>query len=418
MEASTQQFKVGIHIPEVVNAADEKVCELYFTDAIYDKVNYWTGETQSMLAETIKTVNEAKPTKIIQYIDSWGGSAPVGFGIYNYLKQHSAKVEVKILNNVASIATVMMCAGNKGKIGMPRNGMMVIHQAMNSAQGTAAELREAADVCDKYTENVLDVYVQNNRKGKTRDELYACIKDGDYWMTGTEALEMGFIDYVYNDEAITITNSIEKAKMVYNNIPQRILDMAEQTTPEESEEPAIEPKHTNFFTKLFNDLHMKIDSVVAKFKSDLPNNGIVGEGAQAINLVALLEAPITNMLTSIQESITAEINTASENALTSLTEGVTAAEAKYKDIIDGFSGQVGELVNKVSELSEKVTAQAETITAQAKTITNLTADVATAAGRPAPAKGDESDSATVGNNANKKPKLTFVGRTTPVNVSD
>lgn len=416
METSTPQFKVGINVANDAMAGTEKVCELYFTDAIYNKVNYWTGEEQSMLADVIKQVNEIKPTKIIQYIDSWGGSAPVGFGIYNYLKGHTAKVETKILNNCASIATVMSSAGNKGKITMPRNGMMVIHQAQNSAQGTAADLREAADVCDKYTENVLDVYVQNNRKGKTHDELYNLIKDGDYWMTGTEAKEMGFVDDCYNDASITITNSIALAKTVYNNIPQRILAMAEAEVP---------TKDDNLFTRITNFFSMKVDEIVAKFKADLPNNDVVGTGDSAINLVAMLEEPITNLLNAVQAQMAADITNASTTALTQVTDGVTKVENKYKEILDDITAKMTEIITSLATVTETVTAQAATIVAQAETIakhdtavtnyakniTDLTADVRNQAGRATPAAGAEDSAGGSG-------RKTFAGRTRPLAVGD
>lgn len=406
---SNPQFKIGINV--INDVANGNTCELYFMDAIYNKVNFWTGEEISMLQECIDAVNNCKPTKIVQYIDSWGGSAPVGFGIYNYLRQHTAKVETKILNNCASIATVMSAAGNKGKIGMPRNGMMVIHQAQNSAQGTAADLREAADVCDKYTENVLDVYVQTNRKGKTRDELYAMIKDGDCWMTGSEALANGFVDYIYNDEAITITNSIAKAKEVYNNIPQRILDMAESEA------------EVGFFAKLKNYLDMKVAEIKNAFSVKLPNNGILGTGEHALDIKALLAPAIDAMLDSINEQITADIATASENVTNAVTTATTAVEDKYKAILDDVTSNLTDVTNKLTELTATVTAQAEklttqegTITAQAKTITDLTADVTNIAGGQAPAAGNIGDAATRGTNS-KKPK-TFAGRTTPVVVGD
>lgn len=406
MESNAPHFKIGVSTTN--SAADGSVCELYFTDAIYNKVNFWSGEEISMLQECIDKVNECKPNKIVQYIDSWGGSAPVGFGIYNFLRQHSAKVETVILNNCASIATVIAAAGNKGKISMPRNGMMVIHQAQNSAQGTSKDLREAAEICDKYTENVLDVYVQTNRKGKTRDELYALIADGDYWMTGTEALEMGFVDSVYNDEAVTITNSIASAKKVYNNIPQRILDMAEDQPNTES---------GGFFKQIKNYFDMKVAEIKAAFTDKLPNNGIIGTGEHALDIKALLGPSIDALVDNLNTQLTAEIAEATTTATNAVTAGVSQVEAKYKDIIDGLGTKIDDLVAKVADLTTTNDTQAGLINAQDATIKNLTADITALQGRPAPAAGNNSDPATAGNNG-AKPKLTFAGKTTPVNVAD
>lgn len=384
--AAPHGFKIGIQMSQVTNdamgGASENVCELYFTDTIQNRVSFWTGEEISMLQECIDAVNDAKPDRIIQYIDSWGGSAPVGMGVYNYLKGHKAKVETKILNNCASIASVMAMAGNKGKISMPRNGMMVIHQAQNSAQGTSAELREAADLCDKYTEQVLDVYVLNNRKGKTRDELYNCIKDGDYWMTGQEAMDMGFVDCVYNDESVTITNSVNLAKTVYNNIPQRILDMATAEV-----KPEVPQEHKSFFesiTNAFNTLKMDVTNIIAGVKKDLPTNGITADASTK------LETLFTNFTNAIGKGVQDDITAAVTTATAAVAEGVTASETKYKGIIDSLTTQVTALADSITKLTAEVaTANAsvteakETITAQETTIKALTADVQQVQGRPA-----------------------------------
>lgn len=374
----------------------EKMCELFFLDSIYNKtsVNWITGEEteESLLAEVIDKVNYEKPTNIVQNIDSWGGSAPVGFGIYNFLKGHSAKVKTRILNNCASIATVMSFAGSE--IEMPRNGIMVIHQAQNSAQGTAKDLRDAADVTDVYTNNVLDVYVQNNRKGKKRDELYNLIKDGDYWMTGTQAMEMGFVDSVYNDESITITNSIEIAKKIYNKIPEHIQKLAnEEVKPKKNKKEKL----LNKIKKLFN---MEVVNIMNDFKSSLPNNGIIKvENGKEINISNLLEQPLTNVLNAINESIKNEIQSATNTATNTIKEQTEAIENKYKEVIDSLKTSVEEL--KVS------------LDKSNKSIENLTADIERATGRPTPAAGKEGEEPT---GQSSKPK-TFAGRTTPVSVS-
>lgn len=410
MEVTTPQFKIGLTVSNDAMSGGEKVCELYFTDAIYNKVNYWTGEEQSMLADIIKQVNEAKPTKIIQYIDSWGGSCDVGLGVYNYLKGHTAKVESRILNSCASIATVISAAGNKGKISMPRNGFMVIHQAQTSASGTADDLREEAMIADKYTNTILDIYAQTNRKGKTRDELYDCIKDGDYWMTGQEALDMGFVDSLYNNDLVTVTNSIAKAKEIYNNIPQRILAMADAT------QVTNDVESSNIFKTLFNNLKMEIATIVADFKALLPKNAIGGTG-EPVDFTALLDAPITNLLISVDAAIKAEIGTASTNAMTSVTDAVGKIENKYKEVLDALTtkvdtltASVGTLTNTINEQATEVTTLKETNAAQAKTITAITADMEEAAGKGAtPASERGAATAAIGGK-------TFAGRTKPIGI--
>lgn len=408
MEASTHNINVGMQVTN--DSSNGNVCNLYFTDAIYNKVNYWTGQEESMLADIIKQVNDCKPNKIVNNIDSWGGSCDVGLGVYNYLKSgsHGAKVETMILNSCASIATVIAASGAKGKVTMPRNGFMVIHKAQTSASGTADDLRNAATVCDAYTENILDIYVQTNRKGKTRDDIYNLIKDGDYWMTGTQAKELGFVDDCYNNDAITITNSIAAAKKVYNNIPPHILNMAEPST-----------EGISLFDKIKNYLDMKVADIKAAFTDKLPTNGIVGQGDHALDIKALLTPAIDAMLDTIAQQITADIATATTTATEAVTNGVSTVEAKYKDVLDTLTQKVTDLVAKsdaqatvIAAQTTKLDEQAALIVAQKKNITDLTADVANIQGKPAPAAGND-DPARAGT-TNARP--TFKNRTTAVNV--
>jgi len=356
------QFQIGIKNNVTADSGDG-VCELYFLDRIQNPIAYdWNSglvEEQSLLGEVISQVKYYSPKKIIQHIDSGGGSADVGFGIYNYTKNVGCKVETKILNMCGSIATVMAFSGTK--ITMPRNGLYVIHQASNVGIGTAKDLREAAELADKYTEMMLDVYVQNNRKGKTRDEIYALIENGDYWMTGLEAKEMGFVDDTYNDEAVTVTASINAAKQVYANIPQHILDLQES-------EPT---NNESLFTKINKEMKNLKELVTAaiegisKNKVDTKSANISADIAEAIaqplnDMVEGMQAEVTAEIGSIKEKVTAELTA-------SITDGVTASvtaafEAKYGQTIADLQKNVTDLT---ADLEKQVGKPSGTETAPA-----------------------------------------------------
>src|SRR5437868_11732378 len=112
-----KEFKIGIK-KNITASIDDGVCELYFLDAIRNP-EYYDWECGcvvegSLVENVIGQVRYYNPSKIILYIDSMGGSADVGFTIYNFLKNHSAKVECKILGMCGSIATIIAMSANKG----------------------------------------------------------------------------------------------------------------------------------------------------------------------------------------------------------------------------------------------------------------------------------------------------------------
>lgn len=389
-----KKFHIGNRIQS--NDGEDNVLEFYFMDTIQNEVNWFTGEEDSMLGQIIDKVNETKPTIIRQCIDSWGGSAPVGLGIYNYFKDkkaHKAKrVESKILNNCASIASVMCCAGENGYITMPRNGIMVIHKASGQASGTADELRTAADVIDVYTENVLDVYVQNNRKGKTRDEIFDLIKDGDYWMTGTQAKEMGFVDDIYNDESVTITNSINLAEQNYGKVPAHIKNLVPQTD-----------------INILNNAIMEVKNMMEEFKLSIKNSAVPVEVQN--NIFAVLEKPLEGILNSINSSIEAEKTLVTD----SVTNKVTEIRNEFEGLMNGLKESITALTTKQTEQEEKITSQEEintaqknTIDEQSKTIKALKANVRTLMGKPSNSIGDDKEEGETG--VGGKNVKTFAGR--------
>ncbi|MGP4107389.1 head maturation protease, ClpP-related [Virgibacillus sp. L01] len=81
------------------------------------------------------------------YINSPGGAVFEGVAIGNMLKRHSAHVNGYVDALAASIASVILMAANT--IHMPKNAMLMIHNALNFVIGNATELRKAADDLDR-----------------------------------------------------------------------------------------------------------------------------------------------------------------------------------------------------------------------------------------------------------------------------
>jgi len=209
------------------NTIGDGVLELHFLDTITNTTYFdWTtGEsvTTNLVEETIAKVKAANPSRIKCVIDSIGGDAGIGLAIYNFLKSYNAKVEVEIIGMAGSIASVIAMAASKGKLSIARNAFMVIHKAWGVGIGNSNDLRQAADVIDKYTAQVVDIYAQ--RTSKTIDEVSALIAGGDYWMSGVEAVEQGFADSAFNNNAeVLVAAHLSHLPKQYKNVPTNIKD--------------------------------------------------------------------------------------------------------------------------------------------------------------------------------------------------
>lgn len=259
------------------NQLGDSTLELYFLDIIQDQYDWWTGMEISKVQQIIDQVNANQPSKIICFIDSEGGDAQTGMSIYNFLKLNQAKVEVRIIGLAGSIASVIAMAASKGRLFIAKNAFMMIHKAEGMAWGSSDELRQAADLVDLYTSQIVDIYSQ--RTGKTVEEINALIANGDYWMAGADAVTQGFADDTFNDDAITLPNLNIAARLnrdVYKNMPAQVRALLTTETPPQ-EEGDLET---------INQLFMKLgDKIKNLFKNHKPTNAAAPMTSEEIGTI-------------------------------------------------------------------------------------------------------------------------------------
>ncbi len=143
----------------------------------------------------IEQLKEAKNlTHITLRINSDGGDVFEALAIYNYLKGLDADITVMIDGLAASAATIVACAG---RVIMPSNAQMMIHNPFGMVQGDSEELRAMADVLDKVKASIIAVYTA--KTGKSSDEISA-LMDSESWLSADEALALGLCDEVIAEE--------------------------------------------------------------------------------------------------------------------------------------------------------------------------------------------------------------------------
>lgn len=140
-------------------------------------------------------------------INSQGGSAFAGLAIYEILKSHPATVNMKIDGYAASAASLVVMAGDT--IEMPVNALMMIHDPQTVVQGGAESLSTAAGMLSKLKESCCRIYAE--RSGKTVEEI-STMMSAETWMTGTEAVELGFASKT--NKGIDVPKSVAPATML------------------------------------------------------------------------------------------------------------------------------------------------------------------------------------------------------------
>lgn len=149
----------------------------------------WFGDgmTSKRFAKELAELGNVSKIKV--RINSPGGAFHDGIAIYNMLRNHGARVEVLVEGLAASIASIIAMSGDE--ITMGTGAMMMIHSPWTFAMGNADDMRQVADVLEKHEDALLDIYVK--RSGSDRKEVKQMLT-AETWMTGPEAMELGFCD--------------------------------------------------------------------------------------------------------------------------------------------------------------------------------------------------------------------------------
>ena len=170
-------------------AGDEAERSISILDVIGE--DFWLGEgvTSKRIGAALRQIGERD---VIVNVNSPGGDFFEGLAIYNMLREHPAKVTVRIVGLAASAAATIAMAGDEVLIA--KAGFMMVHETLWCACGHADELREVASIMDTFDEVAVGIVA--DRAGMTVEEAGALLKgSGDgTWLSGKRAVELGLAD--------------------------------------------------------------------------------------------------------------------------------------------------------------------------------------------------------------------------------
>ena len=127
------------------------------------------------------------------YINSPGGSVYAGLGIYDTMQYIQSDVSTICTGMAASMAAVLLVAGQKDKRFALKHSRVMIHQPMGGIQGQASDIEITSREIIKLKKELYTIISEHS--GQPYDKVYAD-SDRDYWMTSDEALAYGMIDKV------------------------------------------------------------------------------------------------------------------------------------------------------------------------------------------------------------------------------
>ena len=154
--------------------------------------------TASLVVAQLLYLEAQDPDKDIQmYINSPGGSVTAGMAIYDTMQYISSDVKTICTGMAASMAAVLLVAGEKGKRFALNHSRVMIHQPMGGAQGQASDIEITAREIQKLKKELYTII--SNHSGVPFKKVEKD-SDRDYWMTSAEAKQYGMIDEVLTRE--------------------------------------------------------------------------------------------------------------------------------------------------------------------------------------------------------------------------
>ncbi len=147
----------------------------------------------TIIAQLLYLEREDPDKDISLYIQSPGGSVTSGLAIYDTMQLIRAPVSTICVGMAASMATVLLSAGAKGKRYALPHSTIHMHQVMSGAQGQATDIEIAAREILRLQEMIRSIIAKHT--GQTIDKI-SHDTDRDFYLNPTQAVEYGLIDEI------------------------------------------------------------------------------------------------------------------------------------------------------------------------------------------------------------------------------
>jgi len=151
----------------------------------------------SIVAQLLYLDREDSEKDIHLYINSPGGSIRDGLAIIDTMNLIKSNVSTIVLGTAASMATVILSAGKKGKRYALPHSTVHMHQALGGAQGQASDIEITAKEILRLQDLLRRIMAENT--GQSLEKI-AHDSDRDFYMDARGAMEYGFVDEILGDK--------------------------------------------------------------------------------------------------------------------------------------------------------------------------------------------------------------------------
>lgn len=146
-----------------------------------------------VIAQLLYLEREAPDKDVSLYVHCPGGVISAGLAIYDTMQLLRCDVSTICVGLAASMGTLLLCAGTKGKRYALPNSTIHLHQAVGGAQGQAADIEIAAREIMRMQEKIRNIIATHT--GQPVEKI-AHDTDRDFYLTPEQAVEYGIVDEI------------------------------------------------------------------------------------------------------------------------------------------------------------------------------------------------------------------------------
>ena len=234
----------------IKNQTDSSADLFFYGDIVSETWQSEWYEDDMAPGDVKKFLDQLDGTENINiHINSGGGSVFGGIAIYNMLRRNNAHKTVYVDGLAASIASVIMMAGDE--IVMPKNATVMIHKPSASYFFTtknADDLRKDAESLDTCQEAIMQTYMTKAKVDK--EEIEQKVND-ETWLTGEEAAELFDIKVEEANDAAACAGS--SMFFCYKNVPTSLTAQGKNAKKKDEQRPLSRQDIKEIFNESFSE---------------------------------------------------------------------------------------------------------------------------------------------------------------------
>ncbi len=184
-----------------------------FSRLLQDRIIFLTGpvydQVSALICAQLLHLESVNPSKDISfYINSPGGVVSAGLAIYDTMQYIRSPVNTLCIGQAASMGSLLLAAGTKGKrLALP-NARVMVHQPSGGAQGQASDIEIQAKEILYLRSRLNEIYEQHT--GQTLEEIERKL-ERDSYMSATEAMAFGIVDEVLANRPVPASEDLARS---------------------------------------------------------------------------------------------------------------------------------------------------------------------------------------------------------------